>query len=147
MAAPCSAFPALLSLLALGQAETTAPFNMAAEAGSCKGWKNIVDTKRGEAKCEGRGLTEEQCKVPGCCTWDDACFFCGDLAHDPGCGGDGVGYKKVAGKYVPADLPEAMLTRVAAEEQASMKSTEEEDEIHGGAVKEAFQEEESIKST
>ena len=32
---------------------------------------------------------------PGCCVWDKGrqqCAWCGDVEHDPGCGGDGIGY-------------------------------------------------------
>eukprot|EP00747_Dinoflagellata_sp_TGD_P100749 gnl/TRDRNA2_/TRDRNA2_168126_c1_seq3.p2 gnl/TRDRNA2_/TRDRNA2_168126_c1~~gnl/TRDRNA2_/TRDRNA2_168126_c1_seq3.p2 ORF type:complete len:101 (+),score=16.52 gnl/TRDRNA2_/TRDRNA2_168126_c1_seq3:219-521(+) len=70
---------------------------------SCKGLVAGRDDARGEAACENRGFNRAQCQSMGCCVWDDGqCFFCGDLKHDPGCGGDGEGYEQNSrGTWVP----------------------------------------------
>ena len=82
-------------------------FDEAAEEESCKGLVAGKDDDAGEKACEGRNLNKKQCMALGCCVWDDGkCFFCGDLEHDPGCGGDGVGYKMDAeGTYVLDSVP------------------------------------------
>ena len=56
---------------------------------------------------------------PGCCIWDKKeakCFFCGDLKHDPGCGGDGVGFVKNA-KGIYVKLKKGVGTKEAEDDE------------------------------
>jgi len=72
---------------------------------------NAKTTKQaGQVVCEhpksGKAWNKAACKARGCCTWDKKCYFCGDLQHDPGCGGDGKGFVKNAkGTYVKKGSP------------------------------------------
>merc|ERR1712072_506514 len=90
--------------------------------------------KAGEKVCEAKGsarLGISNCKAAGCCIWDKSaskCFFCGDLAHDPGCGGDGVGFVKNAkGVYVKKGTEQVSMDQVVEEDDDAERDDVRED--------------------
>merc|ERR1719316_922240 len=85
----------LVGVFLVGSAHASPPeVDLMENDGLCDGG---TATHHGEAICENRDFDEHDCRKPGCCIYDQKqaqCFFCGDLLHDPGCGGDGKGFVK-----------------------------------------------------